>query len=337
MSDTTYKDNAFHIAFCIDDRFFMPMGVTIASIIANNPEQHFTFHILAFDIPQEQINRAKQYERNPKIKIHFHPINLNNFSQFDSYIAHSPYSLATFVRLVVPMVLADYCDKVLYLDADILCVGALNDLIKFDISDYTAAGVPDVNVIQQRQIKSLNLQHGRYFNAGMLLINIPTWLKNGITQKALQILNDKKIALPFNDQDCLNLVLDGQVRYTSYRWNYLYNISANMKANNKKLVYMQKTGIVHFAGNVKPWADWIEHEVVTLFKKHHALSPWKDIPLDNTPKTTKELRMNAHFMMTQKKPLQAVKWYTKYLIADHQKKSKKKQPPVIASQEKLYQ
>lgn len=337
MSENTYKNSPFHIAFCIDERFFMPMGVTIASIIANNPDQHFTFHILSFNIPQEHINRAKQFEKNPHISIQFHPINLKEFSQFERYIAGSPYSLAIFVRLVIPMVLADYCDKVLYLDADMLCVDRLCDLIKFDVSDYIAAAVHDVDLVQQRQIKSLELKHGHYFNSGMMLINIPKWLDNKITTKALDVLNDKKWNFRFPDQDCLNIVLDGQIRYASYRWNYLYNISANIRANNKKLIYMKKAGIVHFAGSIKPWANWIEHDVVTLFKQHHALSPWKDIPLDKAPKTTKEIRMNAQFLLKQKKPLQSMKWYVKYLIAHRQKQLKQRRSITIPTQEKVYQ
>ena len=44
---STNKENVIHIAFNIDDKFFMQMGVTVISILENNKDKYFSFHIFA--------------------------------------------------------------------------------------------------------------------------------------------------------------------------------------------------------------------------------------------------------------------------------------------------
>lgn len=316
----------FHIAFCIDERFFMPMGVTITSIIKNNPDQHFVFHVFTFDLSEDQINRTKAFEQNPQIKVHFHSVNLKDFSQFERYIADTTWSLTIFIRIIVPEILKNYCDKVLYLDADILCIGKLDELINLDISNYMAAVVPDARETAEQQIKKINLQHNNYFNSGMMLINLPLWTENKITLKAFELLkdlNDKNITLSFGDQDCLNLILDGKALYISIRWDYIFNISTHIEHGNTKLTYVNQPVIVHFAGQFKPWAGWLDHDAVTLFKSYHQQSPWKDIPLEKAPAKTKFMRIYAHSLMKQKKPIESIKWFIQYARAHRQDKKKK--------------
>lgn len=309
----TSSDTPFHIAFCIDNRFFMPMGATIASIIANNPEQYFVFHVLTFEISDDNQQRLKQFDNNSHVKTQVHLIDLNDFSQFSHYVKGSPYSLSIFVRLVIADVLKEITDKVLYLDADILCVGQLDEMIALDVKNTIAAVSPDIQGIQARQIKALNLKHPLYFNAGMMLINIGKWIDHNMTTKTLSILADKSLQLSFNDQDALNMALDGHDLFISSRWNFLYGLFPKVMENRTEMELKPDTVFIHFAGGLKPWSNWLPHNSVNLFRQYHSLSPWGNVPLDKYPRGTKEIRMYSRILLKQKKYLSGIKWFFIYL------------------------
>ena len=54
-TDTEPKinDNVFHIAYGIDANFVRPMGVAMTSIVENNQESEFVFHVLTDGLDDE--------------------------------------------------------------------------------------------------------------------------------------------------------------------------------------------------------------------------------------------------------------------------------------------
>lgn len=310
----------FHIAFCVDNHYCRPMGATIASIIANNPGQHFTFHVLTFDMADVHQVRLKRLEQMYSVSTQLHLLDLASFTQFSHFLGHSHYSLSIFTRLVIPTVLQAQTDRVLYLDADILCVGRLDEIIDMDIGSDIALVVPDAPITTRRRVAALELPHAEYFNAGVLLMNIQPWISNDITAQTLDTLLNSKKELRFNDQDALNIVLNGRVRYISPRWNYLYDLIHDLNVNKTAMRPVGKAVFIHFAGAVKPWADWSGHDACKLFRNYLALSPWSNMPLDQEPKNTKELRMHSRFLFKQGKPWQSLKWYLNYLLVRSRKK-----------------
>jgi UDP-glucose:(glucosyl)LPS alpha-1,3-glucosyltransferase len=303
----------FHIAFCVDNNYFRAMGGTIASIIANNPEQHFTFHVLAFEISDDHQRRLKQLEQMYKVRTELHLLDLSLFTQFSHFLGHSHYSLSIFTRLLIPTVLRDVTDRVLYLDADILCFNRMDEMIDMDISNDIAVVVPDAPVTLQRRVAALSLAHNEYFNSGVIFINIEKWLAADITAKTLDTILTSKTDMRFVDQDALNIVLNGRVRYVSPKWNYLYDLIHDLNVNKFALRPVGKAIFVHFAGAVKPWAAWSRHEACGLFRRYLDISPWTDMSLDQEPRNTKELRMHSRFMYRQGHPLESLKWYLRYL------------------------
>ena len=304
---------SFHIAFCVDNRYFRAMGATIASIVANNPGRHFTFHVLAFEASDDHRARLARLETMYPVKTELHLIDPQSFRQFSHFLGNSHYSLSIFTRLLIPTVLRGKADRVLYLDADILCVGLLDEIIALDVSDDIAVVVPDAPVTTARRVAALALPHAEYFNSGVMLINIEKWIAAGITEQVMEVLLDSTRELRFTDQDALNIVLNGRARYISPRWNYLYDLIHDLNVNKIAMRPLGKAALIHFAGAVKPWTDWSGHDARHLFRKYSMLSPWADIPLDPEPRNTKEMRMHSRFLFRQGKPLRSFRWYLRYL------------------------
>jgi len=310
---------SFHIAFCVDNHYFRAMGGTIASIIANNPGQHFTFHVLAFEVSEEHQRRLKQLEQMYPVSTQLHLVDMSIFSQFSHLLGHTHYSLAIFSRLMIPSLVREQTDRVLYLDADILCFSAVDELVDMDISADIAVVVPDAPVTRQRRIAALGLKHEEYFNSGVLFINVEKWIANGMTEQTMEVLLNSKGDMRFSDQDALNIVFNGKARYISPRFNYLYDLIHDLNVSKFTMRPVGKAVFVHFAGSVKPWTEWSGHDARNLFRSYLAKSPWGDMPLDPLPINTKEMRMHSRFMFRQERPLESLKWYIRYLRKRHAK------------------
>lgn len=325
--ETTHDDDSFHIAFCVDNHYFRSMGAMISSIIANNPTRHFTFHVFAFAVTEDQSHRMKTLEQNEHIRVVTHVVDRSLFHEFSAMIAKSYYSLSTFTRLIIPAMLKDVTDRVLYLDADMLCVGSVDELALMDISDTIALVVPDVGWAtkdgRDGRYTVLNLKNKQYFNAGVLYINIPAWEANKIGEQAIQALLRDGDKLAFNDQDALNIVLDGKARYVAIKWNYIYSMIVDLKRGKLTMDSVDDAVFIHFAGLIKPWNDWSGHQARELFLKYHKLSAWSDVPLDHAPLNYKEMRIQARSLFKRGRPLQGVYWYLAHIAAIIRKKLKK--------------
>lgn len=303
---------SFHVAFCVDDHYCRAMGATIASILEHNPRQHFTFHVLAFAISAAHQARLRQLGEGAAA-VQLHLLDPAAFSEFERFLGHSHYSLAIFTRLLIPTVLREQCARALYLDADILCVGPLDELIALDIGADIAVVVPDAPVTTRRRVAALGLAHAEYFNSGVMLINLERWIEAGITAQTLETLLHSDKELRFPDQDALNIVLNGRARYISPRWNYLYDLIHDLNLNKTAMRPLGKAALVHFAGAVKPWTDWSGHDARHLFRHHLEQTPWAAMGLDREPRNSKEMRMQSRFLWRQGKPLQSLKWFLRYL------------------------
>lgn len=313
-----YDEEAFHIAFCVDNHYFRAMGSMIASIIANNTQRAFVFHVFAFTVTEDNARRIREIEkRHPQVKMMTHVVDKSLFHDFVDMIASSYYSLSTFTRLIVPSALKEITDRVLYLDADMLCVGNLDELIAMDLDGVVSLVVDDVGwetpTGRDGRYSVLGMQETRYFNAGIMDINIPEWEKQRISETAIKLLVSDRDRLTFNDQDALNIVLEGHVRYIPIKWNYIYSIIVDLKHGQLAMRSVGNAVIIHFAGLIKPWNDWSGHTSRALYMQYHALSAWHDLPLDRAPLNHKEMRVYSRSLMKRGKTRQGIYWFCRFM------------------------
>ncbi len=256
-----------------------------------------------------------QLEAKFGVKTYIHLISPASFSQFSHFIASTYYSPAIFARLVIPDLLEDYTDRVLYLDADILCVAPISELISLPMDDVIAYVAPDAHATTVRRAAALKLSEVKYFNSGMIYINIKPWISNNITEAAIATLLAKNKDLRFPDQDALNVALDGKAHYIAHRWNYLYGLIGDLDHDKRNMRDIGDAVFIHFAGAVKPWANWCLHDSRMLFAKYLQQSPWATLPLDETPQNYKEMRMYSRFLWKRKQFMESIKWFWRYQLA----------------------
>lgn len=305
----------FHIAFCVDNHYFRSMGATITSLIEHNRDVHFVIHVFAFAVSDDHRRRLLQLEDRFDVSTQVHIIDSAVFRKFAHFTQSSYYSPSIFSRLLIPSVLQGTTDKVLYLDADILCVGGIAELIDMDISDTIAVVVPDAEATTRRRCAELGFKQLQYFNSGVMYMNVDLWVDNKITEATISALLTDGEKFRFPDQDALNVVLAGRARFTDKKWNYLYGLVGDLEQDRRKLQLSGDAVFIHFAGAVKPWSDWTLHDSRDLFAKYHALSTWSDMPLDQVPQNYKEMRMHSRFLWRRRQIVQSLRWYWRYMRA----------------------
>ncbi|MFC0667595.1 glycosyltransferase family 8 protein [Azotobacter chroococcum] len=319
MSDTATKNiNALHVAFGVDENYLHPMGVTITSIIENNLALDLVFHVFISAISSVSRARVEQLEGLFSKPVHLHIVDeLVDVKDPGAGKGQAYISKAAYLRLLIPEALKDVSDRVLYLDADILCVGDISGLLRLDIGDTIAAVIRDagseskrVGLIRKGQVLT------DYFNSGVLYINIPRWITERVSERALEKIADPALNLRYSDQDALNIVLDGKVQFIDRVWNHQYGLTGKLRKGKIGMDVPPSTKFVHFIGPMKPWRSWNPHQSKELFLKYQALSPWAGECLGDGF-TPREIYVYSRFMyrlmFQQGRWLRGLIWYGRFL------------------------
>lgn len=308
----------FYVAFGVDDRYVPKMCATIVSIVENNRQTAFVFNVFTNEI--SDVNRKKLVLMEKRIghKITVFPIDLSKVNLPD-VSALSYFSPAIFLRLYIAEKLSGQTDRVLYLDADILCNGDISELKNREFGENNVAmAVEDTEYTSAYQLKRLKLPAGKYFNSGVLLIHVDRWNAEEISERALRELVTHGNTLGFPDQDALNLVLQGKVRFLDRSWNYMPELE---KVGHVEMDVRLPEGIrfIHFAGRIKPWHAFNPaRNMRNLFLKYLNGTEWQRDGLD-MPKNYKQMHLYANYLLKNREVTSGLGWYMKYLWAKYLK------------------
>jgi Lipopolysaccharide biosynthesis proteins, LPS:glycosyltransferases len=306
-------NDAFNIAYGIDKNFLYGCGISIASILYANPNASLTFHVftdfMTEDVRKKFAELAEQYQS--RIVIY-----LVNCDKLKSLPSTKNWTYATYFRFIIADYFAGKTDKVLYLDADIGCKGSIQELIDLQFTDdEIAAVVIEGNTAwwtkRADTLSTPGLAEG-YFNAGFLLINIPAWNAAEISKKAIDMLRDPDVVCKIThlDQDVLNMLLVGAVRFIDFKYNTQYSLNYELKPSVVRPVNAE-TVFIHYIGPTKPWHLWAGYPVSESFLNAKNHSPWKNEAL-LAPKNAGQYRYCAKHQLHQKQFVKGILSYFLY-------------------------
>lgn len=303
QSDKQNSD-MMHIALAFDDGYALPAGVTISSVIYNNPNAHLCFHLFVDKISSVNLEKFKQLvSSTTTIKIYY----LNNNFQINSETLVQGYlSAMSCARFIIADILKDETEKFLYIDSDILCLKPINALYNIELNDYVAGVIPDDSVMKNIIKDLYNINSENYFNSGVLLINTTQWFVNNMTEQCMKTINDGNV-YRFADQDVLNILLENKTILLPIKYNTKIHITIPCNEEKEIAPY---TVLLHYVTGYKPWYQTFNSQ---LFKKYYQLSPWKDV---ERPLALKKswLRNYAKYCFKQKKFISAMQFYYFYLL-----------------------
>lgn len=298
-----------NISYGIDENYLDGVGVSIASVLLHNRIK-VAFHIICDQYTQAFVNKISELAAEYNVNIALYRINVRCLEVLPMT---QVWSRAMYFRLFAFNYLSHKIDRLLYLDADVICKGSLAHLLELDLSDKVAAVVKDVDSIQQKVNERLPAYHlqDQYFNSGVVLVNLKQWSQNHLTEKALSLLTgetDKTAHFKYPDQDVLNILLAGNVVFLPREYNTIYTIKSELKDKthqNYRQVIHDETRLIHYTGATKPWHAWARYPSVIYYKNALVKSPWKNTPAKDA-RTLVEYKKRYKHLLVQKHYVQGI-------------------------------
>lgn len=183
------------------------MGASLVSVLENNAHRAVMFHIFTDGYSKENAQKMEQLADRYGCVIKLYTLHMEPFADF--HVKVERFSRITYGRIVMPLILAAETDHFLYLDADTMVIRPLDELYHWDLTGKAMGAVSERMPDAKRRGDYLHLNNGRYFNDGVMMVNIPEWQKQNITEKAFSLQKEPKERFLGQSQDILNIVFDG--------------------------------------------------------------------------------------------------------------------------------
>lgn len=236
-----------NIAFTVSDNYIDYMGTTLLSILKHNKEEAITVYLLTTAISPYSLFKLKRLEKDyEQLTIKVRVVDASQFDNLPLNRSHITRPEVYF-RMAFPSLLPEV-DKILYLDSDLLVKKDLTTLWHTDLEGNYMAAVsepPSEGGFDYR--KSIGMRQPElYFNSGVLLMDLKKMRNDGIEKRLLACGQEIKDKILLQDQDIINVALEGQIKPIDIIYNYGYmERQANLRSDDELV-------IIHFSLE-KPW------------------------------------------------------------------------------------
>ena len=235
-----------HIIMSFNSKFVLPACTTIYTLFLHNSD--VILYIGYQDLTIGEMNCIKRFEKMRKDNfIRF--IRLENSLEKRLKVDTGRWTTYTFNRFTLPEYIPENADRCLWLDADLMIRGDISEFYSMDFEEnYFAGACEDTSNPLER------LGFSDYINAGVLLMNLKRLRADNAFDRLWEFVLDPSFDYPLLDQDAINLVFRGQIKYVpEYMWNRVPLHFGEGKDENPDFEKADQARIVHFLSKDKPW------------------------------------------------------------------------------------
>ncbi|NTE86921.1 glycosyltransferase family 8 protein [Agrobacterium rubi] len=264
QSETQFSFEDVHIVTVIDRGFVELAGVMLRSLVANG-EIGVSNIVVVCD---KLTSNDKKNLRSCALPSHVNFIDLTGtaLSKIKRLPTNSNWSRTIYARLFLPDLIGVKTGKILYLDADILILRSLKELLTLDMAAFSVAAVGGVS---HDMVSRLDLApETKTLNSGVLLFDVENWNRHHLSAKTLTVASEKSSLLKFFDQDALNIALAGDFLPLDGMWNHPGRGD------------LADVAILHFTHD-KPNSVRCRHPAKNLYLQYRNTTPWKNKPLQS--------------------------------------------------------
>ena len=241
------QSDSVNIVAITDSNYVMPLNVTMYSAIKNkNKDSKYHFYIIGIGLNNNEVkNLIKQSTDDAKITV-IQEKNIYRFYQAKNKInPHVPN--CDFLKFNLPQIFPKF-DKILYLDGDIIVQSDLSELYNTNIENEYAGCVQENFIYGPLEAE---LQIPKYFNNGVMLLNLKNMRRDDISNKMLKyrIFHCPK---RFVTQDTFNVVLQPKLKFLDEKYNII-TLDIDTSKYSDVNQYLKSGVIIHYAGKDKPW------------------------------------------------------------------------------------
>lgn len=308
-----------NVAYGVDRNFLFGAGISMTSVLVNNPGLDIHFYVVTDYVDDDYLACVEHLAETYKTTISVLLFDNEAFRQLPST---KFWSFAMYYRYVAFEYLSTELDSVLYLDADVVCKGSLEELTQIRFNGEYAAVVNDIDDVRLKSGDRLGIPGltTTYFNSGVVFANLVVWKEQNLITKAFAILLDKTRELLYFDQDVLNILFADKVILLRRDFNCIYGVDWVL-AQDEYQQYISdenylcdNTRLIHYVGVTKPWHSWASYPVSKYFIKAYKKSAWSDKPLLNA-NTAKLFKRKSRHERLQKKYVRSLFSHIMYIKA----------------------
>ena len=259
-----FDGNIIPIVFCTNNDYAPFCATAIQSIIDTASRNNYYDIYIFYD-------NELWWSSQDRLKLMSKGINNINITLFNVEKAITQnvlyscahYSKQMYYRWLIPEVLTKY-SKVLYLDCDVI---AVTDVAELFFSHLDNCIIGAINNFCQKEmetylINQLYIPIEEYINSGILIINSKKFLLEKTKDDLMQTLI-KKRGLRCPDQDVLNIVCNGKIKYLDYKWNFQWHHFWPIDFDHRLTEYykpifnnlIDNFAIIHYTSGIKPWIE----------------------------------------------------------------------------------
>lgn len=239
------------IFFASDDNYIPFLSVAISSLLEHaSKDYNYDIIVLSSSLKEENKKKIKEYEKDG-ICIKFENVKnkIENIIDDLSLRLRDYYSISIYYRLFIPSLYPEY-KKAIYLDADIVVIDDISKMYNENLNGYLVASVNDDVIMSHEVFKEyskqmIGIEPEKYFNSGVLLMNLEEFRKDRIEEKFLHLLSKFNFDVICPDQDYLNFLCKDKVKYLDKGWDRMPLEDKNFDDNNLHLI--------HYNNFHKPW------------------------------------------------------------------------------------
>jgi lipopolysaccharide biosynthesis glycosyltransferase len=247
------RESPIAVACAADARFAQPLAVMVRSVVANlRGAAALEVYVADGGVPSTEKERLTLFLRSQGVELRWLDPPAAATAGLPTW---GRMSSTTYYRLLLTELLPPSVDRLIWLDCDLVVRADLGRLWEADVGESHMLAAQDAVVPYVssrngiRRWRQLGLpRDAKYFNAGVMVIDLERWRADDIGGRAIRYLRSNLDHVVFWDQEGLNAALCGRWGELDPRWNQ--NATAAPSTHRTSL---DDAWIVHFSGGIKPW------------------------------------------------------------------------------------
>ena len=282
------SDSPISVIVACDNHYFILLAALLKSIEFNHKTEE-RIDVFIVDDGIRAANRKKLAASldSAKISLNWIPMDKAIPDNMKIPFDRTSYPKNIHTRIFIPHFIPEQYDKIIYLDVDMIMMHDISELWNIDLNDNMLAAVmdPRLKVFSNSWGGILNYKElgfdpdTRYFNTGILLINIKKWREEGSAAKVVKCISDNEKYANYPDQYGLNIVMANRWLGLDPKWNSFADTQCD------------DPFIIHFIGR-KPMYKTYDNlpEFKTIFYEHLNRTRWKNFkPIGESKRYVKKL------------------------------------------------
>ena len=240
------------VFYAISDDFAPYAAVSIKSLTSNaDSNNHYQVIILHQGL-SNQTKASLSALSTPNVEVSFKALTQSLSAiqnQHQNFLRADFFTLTIFYRLFIADMFPQF-EKAIYIDSDTVIPGNLANLYELPLANNLIGAAPDHSIEHVPPMvdyitNALGLSANEYINSGVLLLNLTKLREEHFSQRFLKLLQTYQFDCIAPDQDYLNTMCHGRIRYLDEVWDAM--------PKDPQYTPVKSPQLIHYNLFYKPW------------------------------------------------------------------------------------